>query len=198
MDKQISSLNDKEFSHIAQSAAANAARSLEMIADNSLSLEVLTAGTCPTFDIETLADNPEDITVGAYVKVNGSIPGHALLLFPRASALTFSDLVLNREDGTTTELGELEESLIQEVANILISSYITAIADHYQIILLPEPPLIATDMAAAIIDEVLTNSGQYSLDTVNIVTRFRRDTDSSDGVFLYIPESDPFIESEAS
>jgi chemotaxis protein CheC len=188
MTGQSNPITGKGFLNVAVAGINNAAASLDMLVPGRLSMDVLWAGSVPTPNLAEISGNPEDIVVGAYVGVTGEAPGHALLIFPRPSAMQLSDLILDREPGETTEIGEYEESLIQEIANILTSSYLTAIADHYGVTLLPTPPATATDMAAALIDTVLSNSGQFEPETLSIVTRFRCSDRALDGYFLYIPE----------
>lgn len=177
------------FLRLAEEGLANAARSLEILLSHRLQMDVLWVGSVPTARLSELSGNPEDLVVGAYVHVNGDLPGHALLLFPLANALKLADLALGQPVGTSCELGQMEESVVQEVANILTSSYITALADHHGIALLPDPPLTAVDMAAAMVDNVLLNSGQFEPETLGIVTRFRSASEVVDGFFLYVPES---------
>jgi chemotaxis protein CheC len=178
----------KGFLDVAMAGVKNAGKSLEMMVPSSISMEILWAGSMPTARLSEISGNPEALVLGAYVMVTGDAPGHALLIFSRESALLLTDLVMGQPTGTTNEVGEMEESLIKEIANILTSSYLTAIGDYWHITLLPEPPLLAQDMTAALIDNVLLNSGSFEEETVSIVTRFRTESGVMDGLFLYIPE----------
>ncbi len=66
----------------------------------------------------------------------------------------------------------MECSVIQEIGNIVTSSYLTALSDFYQCSMLPSPPSVAIDMGAAVIDSVLLNTGRFDDETISIVTRF--------------------------
>lgn len=188
MTTRCNPILSKGFLNVAQEGLENAARSLEILVDGKLTMDILWAGSVPTSRLCEVTGNPEDLVIGAYVEVGGDSRGHAVLMFPKDSALHLSDLALCKPIGSSTELGAMEESVVQEVANILTSSYLTAIADHYHITLWPEPPATAVDMAAAIIDNVILCSGQFESETLSIVTRFRGHDVVMDGVFLYIPE----------
>lgn len=189
---------NKRFIDAARAGCANASESLRTLANDRLSMVVLWVGSVPTVSLGELSGNAEDLVVGVYVAVAGDLPGHALLMFPLPSAMMLADFVLNLEIGTTTEIGEMETSIVKEVANILTSSYLTAISDRYDIVLMPSPPMPAVDMAAAIIDSVLITSGHFEAETISIVTRFRGTERSIDGFFLYIPEAEAAAEGEAA
>lgn len=187
-----------EFLKVAKLGLANAAKAVRILLSDSISMNVVWAGSMPMSQFGDVAGNPEDMVIGAYVRVTGNMPGHSLLVFARQDALVLSDLALCQPIGTTTELGEMEESIVQEIANILTSSYLTAIADYYHFTLLPDPPLTAIDMAGAIVQNVLLNSGQLDSETLSIVTKFRIKNKTMNGFFLYIPETIPASERQAA
>lgn len=198
MVKRTNPITGKGFLEVAEIGFNNAAESLRQMTSGCLDVDILWAGSVPTPRLGEISGNPEDLVMGVYVRVTGDAPGHALLIFSEESAMVLADLILGRAPGSTTELGELEDSLIQELGNILTSSYLTALGDYYHITLLPDPPLLAMDMAAAMIDSVLLSSGQFETETLSIVTRFRKLDETMDGIFLYIPEIVQTVETEAA
>jgi chemotaxis protein CheC len=187
-----------EFLKVAKTGLENSAKAVRTLLSDTIVMSVVWAGSMPTSHFGDVSGNPEDLVIGAYVRVTGNIPGHALLVFSRDDAMVLSDIALGFPMGTTTELGEMEESVVQEVANVLTSSYLTAIADYYHFPLLPDPPLMAVDMAGAIVQNVLLSSGQLDQETLSIVTKFKIRNRSLNGFFLYIPETMPAAESEAA
>lgn len=189
-------IKDGGFLKIAKSGIASVSQSLEMMASNRLSLDILWAGSVPTPRLSEIAGDPESIVVGVYMPVNGDIPGHALVIFPVQSALLLVDLLTDQPAGTVIELNEMEISVVKEITNIITSSYISSIADYYQATLMPDPPMLAVDMAAAIVDNVLLSSGYVDAETLSIVTRFRSHLGKIDGYFLYLPENSAFVGSE--
>ncbi|MHB0912677.1 MAG: chemotaxis protein CheC [Armatimonadota bacterium] len=196
MVKRTNPIAGKGFLAVAEAGHNNAAESLKQMANGCLDVDILWAGSVPTPRLSEISGHPEDFVIGAYVRVNGEAPGHALMLFSVESAAKLADLVLGYSVGTTTELGEMEQSLLQELGNILTASYLTALGDHYKVTMLPDPPLLAMDMAASMVENVLANSGQFEKETLAIVTRFRGLKEMMDGVFLYIPETVSIAEAE--
>lgn len=176
------------FHTAAKSGVEKAAAAIRAMSASAMRLDVISAGVSPTSRLSETAGNPEDMVVGVYITVSGDIPGHALLVFPYESALHLVDLITGRSSGSTTVLGEMEESVIQEIGNIVTSSYLNALSDFYRCSMLPSPPSLAVDMAAAVIDSVLINTGRFDEDTISIVTKFSGVRRSLRGFFLYIPE----------
>lgn len=177
------------FLTAAKSAVRKASKAVDSMSKSAVRMDVISAGIAPTARLSEIAGNPEDLVVGVYIKVTGEIPGHSLLVFTYESALTLVDLITGQHPGTTKRVDEMEESTIQELGNIVTASYLNAMSDFYGCSLLPSPPSLAVDMAAAVIDSVLLNTGHFDEDTISIVTRFagsgRR---ALRGFFLYIPE----------
>ena len=79
----------------------------------------------------------------------GDLTGRTLLVFPKPTAVRLAELMLRRPAGTSTELGEMEQSAIKEAGNILSSAYMNALSDFMGMMLLPSPPSLAVDMCDA-------------------------------------------------
>ncbi len=187
-----------EFLKVAKLGLANSAKAIRVLLSDAMHMDIVWAGSTQTSQFGAVCGDPEEMVIGAYVEVTGQMPGHSLLVFGQDDALILSDLALGLPMGTTTELGEMEQSVVQEIANILVSSYLTAIADYYNMPLLPEPPLMAMDMAGAIVENVILGTGQMDRETLSIVTKFRVRNKTLSGFFLYIPESTEMVEREAA
>ncbi|MFQ3549952.1 MAG: chemotaxis protein CheC [Armatimonadota bacterium] len=176
------------FLTAAKSGVKKAAEAIDIMSNSNIRMDVISAGIAPTSRLAEISGSPEDIVVGVYISVEGDIPGHALLIFPINSALALVDLLMGKEIGTYTDMDEFEQSTIQEVGNIVNSAYLNSISDFYGCRLWPSPPAIAIDMASAVIDSVLLNTGLYDEDTISIVTRFAGNNRILRGFFLYVPE----------
>jgi len=189
MDSSIkTSVALSSFLNAAKAGVNKAAEAVRTMSASAVRLDVISAGVAPTARLSEIAGNAEDLVAGVYIQVTGDIPGHALLVFPYESALNLVDMLLGNHKGTTTRIDTMEQSVIQEVGNIVTSSYLNALSDFYGCSLLPSPPSVAVDMAAAVIDSVLLNTGHFDDDTISIATRFAGRKHALRGFFLYIPE----------
>jgi len=166
-----------------------AADAIGVMSSSDVRIEVVSAGFSPTARLSDFVGDSEDLVVGVYISVAGEVPGHALLVFPHDAALKLVDMLQGQPNGTTTTLDEMAESVVQEAGNIVTGSYLKALSDFFGWTLLPSPPSIAVDMAAAVVDSVLLNTGHFDDETISIVTRFAGRKQSLKGFFLYIPEA---------
>lgn len=120
--------------------------------------------------VARLVGGPETLTVGIYLTVSGSADGHIMLMYDPSIARSFVDLLLGQPVGVTHELGELEQSALGEMGNVVGSSFLNALADSVQLRLLPSPPTVMTDMAGALLDIIaadilLTQDEAFVADT---------------------------------
>ena len=72
--------------------------------------------------------HPEDLIAAVFVEMSGEIQGIMLFIVPQE----FSDEVLFRMLGKTRvellEMEEIDSSVLTEIGNIVISSYVTALS----------------------------------------------------------------------
>ncbi len=168
--------------------AVDTASDAVYILTGAVRMEVRWAEVIPTLRIASRIQHPEAPATAAYVNITGDIPGHGLLLFELADALLLCDLLLGQTEGCAKEMGELETSALLELANIVTSSYINAIADYEGCSLYPSPPAFAFDMAGAILQQTLCACAHLQTQTYSIATRFIYHHRCMDGLFLYIPD----------
>lgn len=187
LDKH-SSFSLTTFLTAAKAGVRKAAEAVSLMSSSTVRMDVISAGISPTSRLSEIAGNPEDLVVGVYIQVTGELPGHALLVFSYDAALHLVDILTGQHPGTTKRLDEMEASVIQEVGNIVTSSYLNALSDFFGWSLLPSPPSVAIDMAAAVIDSVLLGTGHFDDETISIVTRFAGRKQTMRGFFMYIPE----------
>jgi chemotaxis protein CheC len=91
----------------------------------------------------------------------------------------------------TPSIGELdhamEESAIEELANIVIGSFLNAISDFTHVRLLPTTPQRAVDTFDAIIDTFLVKQAMMSNDALIFDTHFRRAGEVANSILMIFP-----------
>jgi len=102
-------------------------------------------------EIYRIINNQDEIVTGVLVKFLGDLTGRTLLIFPRDESMLLVDMVMGKTVGSTTILSEIEQSAIKEVANIVISSYLTAMSDFLNMLILPSVPNLVIDIGSAVI-----------------------------------------------
>lgn len=141
-------------------------------------------------EIPNMVGGPDTIAVGIYLTVSGAADGHLMLLYDPRIAYAFVDLIMGQEIGTTTELGEMEESALGEMGNIIGAFFLNAIADATGLQLFPSPPSVMTDMAGALLDIVTAEILMTQDETFLAESTFAVSGQEISGVFFVMPSED--------
>lgn len=118
---------------------------------------------------------PEKITAGVLVKLDGQINGIMLSVQQLEFTNLVLDSMLNRTVTDYTELGEMEKSVLIEVGNIMISTFINALSSLADLNIELTVPAFTVDMQGAIFtvpmaeyggqsDYIMTIGGDYLYD----------------------------------
>ena len=165
--------------------AGHAATALSQLSHQKIMIAVPEVGIRKLEGIPPLFGSEENIVAAIYMKLTGDVLGRCLLLFPRESALSLSDILLNKAAGTTTFLGEMECSALKEVGNILTGSFVTALSDFLGITMIPTVPQLAYDMVGPILASLATEYADESDHLFCLQTLFESEF-HLDGNFLII------------
>ncbi len=144
-----------ELQEINKQAAVNASRALSKLIGRTVSVDISKA---EVKNVEKLTPiiGQEEIAVGIYLPVTGDVKGASLLIFPKETAFTLSDLLVRREPGTTRKLTELDESALKEVGNIISGNYFTVLSNKLGVKIIEHIPRFSFDMFGAIIGQIIT------------------------------------------
>lgn len=100
--------------------------------------------------------NERIISLFVSIKDNDA-KGGALLILTKKSAFSVCDLLLNRTEGSTNEITEVEESALKELANIVIGNFLTPFSHSLlTTTLMHSPASYETDTAYEIIKHIRT------------------------------------------
>lgn len=130
----------------------------------------------------------EEIVAGVYLPITGSVKGASLLIFPKETAFTLSDLLFKREVGTTRKLSKLDKSALKEVGNIVSGNYFTVLSNVLQIKIIEHIPSFSFDMFGAIISQIMTKFAQKAEKALVIEVEFIFNPVTLKGYFLLLFE----------
>jgi len=139
---------------LANIGAAHSATTLSMMLNCHVNMDV------PEIDIVDIADMgtllTDEITTLVVFELQGEIPhgGFLVLHFPEDSAMRTANVLLGSGD-TVRPPGEMDQSAILEVGNIMISSFLSATSDLLGVMMLPSPPVLVVDMTHAVIESLI-------------------------------------------
>ncbi len=184
-DIQLDTL--KEISNIGMGHAATA---LSQLIGESVRLRVPRITIADLAEIPDLVGGAEEVVVGITLHMFGDARGTILLVFPRESAqLLLARLVGQKPRGLV--FNEMSASALKELGNILASAYLSALGGMLGMTLIPSIPLLAYDMAGAVVDNVLIELGQEGDLALLVETEFHGQEQTAEvirGHFMILPD----------
>jgi chemotaxis protein CheC len=136
---------------VANIGAGHAATALSTMTGGTIMISVPTINIARLEEVPPQISGPEEPVAAVLMNMLGDLTGRTLLVFPKPTAIRLSELMLRRPQGSSRDLGELEQSAIKEAGNILSGAYMNALSDFMGLMLLPSPPSLAIDMSTAVL-----------------------------------------------
>ena len=164
-------------------AAVNSSRALSKLIDGSVSVNIPKAEVKKVKELSPIIA-PEEIVAGVYLPITGDVKGAGLLIFPKETAFTLSDLVVRREPGTTRKLSELDKSALKEVGNILCGNYLAVFSNMLEVRIIEHIPSFSFDMFGAIVSQIITNFAKDVEEALVIEIGFVFKPTTLEGYFL--------------
>ena len=134
---------------VANMGAGHAATALSQMTGGTIMISVPRLNITRIGEVPPELGTPEAIAA-VLLDMLGDLTGRTLLVFPKSTVMRMSELMLRRPAGSSVALGELEKSAIKEAGNILSGAYLNALSDFMGMVLLPSPPTLLIDAAAAV------------------------------------------------
>ncbi len=191
----LDNLSEKELDalkEIGNIGAGNAATALYQILGMKIDMTVPRASIIPLQEVPEVLGGPDVLVIGVYLRVLGDASGSILFVMPKDSAFYLVDLLMGKPAGDTQVLGEIEESALKEIGNIISGAYLNALSQFTNISFIPSVPALAFDMAGAILDVILAELGQLGDYALLVETQFLGGGDggSITGQYFLIPDPD--------
>jgi chemotaxis protein CheC len=186
----LDSLRRDGLREVATIGAGHAATALSQLTDRRIMISVPQVRRVNFGEVPAMVSLFGDHVAVVSMRMLGDLTGRSLLVFGEADATRLCDLILRRPIGPRRALGELEQSGLKEVGNIVCSAYLTALSNFMGMMLLPSVPTLTIGLTAdAIASTVDPNETQSDL-VFCVDTAFRADGDESPltGAFLLMPD----------
>ena len=177
----------KEVSNVGMGHAATA---LSRMLNARVRLRVPRIAMVDIGAIPVLVGGAEAEVAGISLAINGPARGTLLLVFPAASARSLLTRLVGDRD-PAAPLDEMGASALKEIGNILASAYLSALGELLGMPLMPSVPLLAWDMAGAVLDQALIELGRTGDQALLVETVFLGEKPLPEvirGHFLILPE----------
>lgn len=183
-EKQLES-----FRVIANLGLQNATKALADMVNLKIVSENPVTNVLSFAEIPKLVGGEEEDAVGVYLQISGDISGHIMLLWKYSEALNLVDLLMENPAGTTTSMGDMEQSALKEVGNMVGSFFLNAMADFTGLRCTPSPPALIVDMMGSILNALSAQVAMEGNNSLIIDTTFKEGAQAVLGNFMLIPST---------
>jgi chemotaxis protein CheC len=177
----------KEIGNI---GAGNAATSLAIMLDRPISISVPTIRILDYNETALALGGPENMIVGILLSFSGDISGMLMFLLQLDFAHMTLNALLGQKFTSFNDIGDMGNSALKELANIMTSSYINAISKMTNLRISISVPDMAIDMAGAILSVPAIHYANISDKIILIEDQFFSDHEAATSQILMIPDID--------
>lgn len=191
MLQQVSDNYYDVLKEIGNIGAGNAMTALSQMLQCKVDMKVPQVRLLEFSEVGELMGGEEQIMAGVYLGVEGDITGSMMFVVEEQSA---RHLIQKITMGMLPEGGEFEEmglSAMQEVGNIITGAYLNSLSQMTNLTVIPSPPAITVDMAAAILSVPAIQFGIFGDKILLIQSQFY-DEVKLDGYFILIPDLESY------
>lgn len=165
-----------------------AGESLTALLGHPMRLAVSEITAVPVATLPTLvAAADTGVMAGLRFQIVGETGGQIILLFPLGTIFRMLRVLLGTQEKPQS-LSDQERSAVQEVGNILVSSFLSGLGDLLGKRLMPTPPEIHLDDLTGLMREVMTGLEGEASEVLVVRALFEDPDQRMEGHFFVLPE----------
>jgi chemotaxis protein CheC len=151
---EFTEVQQDALAELANIGAAHSATTLSQMLDTQIGMSVPEINVVDISEVGNFLT--DELTTMIVFELQGDMPhgGFLVLHFPRDSAIRTAHIMLG-DGAEAPTFSEMDQSAIIEVANIMVSSFLSASSDLLGFMMLPSPPVLVIDMAHAAITSLI-------------------------------------------
>ena len=153
----------KGLKRLGDQSAEKAVQSLAEMTSAEVVMEVSAVNLTEIEQIPATIGMSVDAMIGLFVRFTGELPGSVLTLLSIPSAQNLANIMLagmGDEPAEDEVLTEMQQSAVEEIGNIITSSFIDVWADEFSMGLTQTPPAYVCDYVPSIIDAALARASE--------------------------------------
>ena len=175
----------KEIGSIGGGNAATALSSMLNAKVNMSMPAVKVLGFNPALN---LLGDPEELVAAIFVEMSGELEGVMLFILTKEFADEIVQRMLGKGGVDMLELDEIDSSVLTEIGNIVISSYITAMSSLANVEVELSVPQFTANMLGGILSVPIAVMGQHSDRIMMITGEFKIDGKVLNSNMLLLPD----------
>lgn len=191
MKDKISNLTELQISalrEVVNIGVGNAVTSLSKMISKEIKIEVPGLKVELIEKVPNVAGGPDTIVSGVIMHVTGDVHGYIMMMLPQEATETICKTITTEKD--VDIMSPLNQSLIEEVGNILAGSYVSSLSNFLGLDIKLSPPMQTFDMLGAIIDHILIEMSQKAEHALLFDTLFMIEGNRMNGTFLTLFDPD--------
>ena len=178
---------------IGSMGTAHAATALSKMVNKKVTMPVPNVSWLDFQNVANFVGGPENVIVGILVSLSGNIQGMMMHLMELESAHKMAELIINTPmPEEKLNFGEMERSVVEEVGNIMISSYLGSLAGLTNSQIKPSIPYMSVDMANAILSVPASEFGRMADKMLFIESKIAVENVQLSGCFVLVPNLHSF------
>lgn len=195
MDISLSSFERDVLREIGNIGTGNATTSMAKLTNKRIQMNVPNVRIVSFDEMMEMIGGPEKLIVAMFFRIYGEISGSVYFMLSIEEA---ESLITSVTNGITIDLQQADEeqlklglSALKESANIITSSYLTALSDFMNVNMQPSIPYLSIDMAGALLSVGLLEVSQHSDHVIVINTElndYKTEQKNFHGHFFFIPD----------
>jgi Chemotaxis protein CheC, inhibitor of MCP methylation len=191
MKYKISNLTELQISalrEVVNIGVGNAVTSLSKMISKEIKIEVPGLKVELIEKVPDFAGGADTVVSGVIMHVAGDVEGYIMMMLPHEATETICKTITNEEE--VDIMSPLNQSLIEEVGNILAGSYVSSLSNFLGLNIKLSPPMQTFDMLGAIIDHILIEMSQKAEHALLFDTLFMIEGNRMNGTFLTLFDPD--------
>ncbi|MBF0105594.1 MAG: chemotaxis protein CheC [Deltaproteobacteria bacterium] len=189
MITQLTAFEKDALKEVVSIGAGNAATALSQMTGTKVTLIVPRVHLEPLETVGQVFGSPEKIITCVFLQCLGDLAGVLLFSFDDADALTLAQLLTTPP--ATPQQADLTmiASAIKETGTILSGNCVNALATFFNIKISITPPALVTDMAGAIIDNILIETAREANHALVVDTELHIINHKIKSCFFFVPDT---------
>lgn len=176
------------FREIGSIGNGNAVTALSGLLSEKISMEMPEVDILEFNQAQKKIGDPEEIVGAVLVELSGELSGIMMLILKERFIKQIVGKVLSGKIEDLLAMGEMEQSLLVEMGNIMLSSYVSAISSLTNIQINLSVPQIAVNMLGGILSLPMAMMGIESDKLMMISGRFFMNGEEMDNDILLLPD----------
>jgi chemotaxis protein CheC len=192
--KEMNEMHKSALQEIGNIGMGNATKSLAFILDNQLKLDLPSVEFLEFDKMSDFLDGQdENIVLSAITSITGEINGTVVLVIRKNFAMRILQKILPGDDSEINidDLNELQTSALNELCNIFIGSYTSAVATFLDADIKISLPYVCIDMLGAVLSSVAVELFTY-YDNILVVNNYIESEDEESFHMFYLPDEESY------